>query len=143
MDYITIDDIRHDSIKAYPDTDLQPFVDLTNNWYESFAKSKGITNITDIAFPVPGLVMDLLVSKLQWEFAKSKIGGNNATPGDNDLYFMLMGVFQKDYTDTVVRVTYEMIKGEENIYSNTTVYGTRTGAYGTLMDDFDLFQPEN
>lgn len=126
--YITIDDITNTKIRSYSPTGLQPYLDRTNQWYEDLAMGKGLLP-SEVAYPAPQMCKDLLVARLQRDFAKDRIGGSNMSSNPNDVYVIIYGAEAKSYSDLVVRVTRELIRGEINQYSSTTIFGTRRGAY--------------
>lgn len=133
--YITVDDLTNNKIKTFPTDILQKYVDRGNAWYEDFAKSKGL-EIDEIAYPAPQICQDLIISKVQKDFAQDRIGGtsSNNSP-QSDLYVMIYGAESKDYNDLVVRVTREIIEGDINRYSSTTIFGNKRGAYGRRWNE--------
>jgi len=133
-DYITIDDITSYKMNTFPDEIKQEYVDRGNEWYLSLALSKGVRE-DDIYIPLPQICKDAIIAKIQMDFYKDRIQGNSVETAGVDAYTVLYGVEAKSYSDTIVRITPQLIRGEINKYSSTTIMGRRVGAYGHRFNE--------
>lgn len=74
-EYITVSDIKHRHIKAFPVDQLEEYVATANMWFEDYAKTLEVA-VDDIATPISSTVRAFILAYMYMEFARDAIGGS-------------------------------------------------------------------
>ena len=123
--YLTINDVEAIKIKQLYEADdayIQSFIDETSDWYESYAMNLNIS-ISDIAYPVTSLVMDLLRAELDIRVGKAHIGGTDSMTNTDSVYTVMYNLGREEEKRLLPRINELAISGTQSRAADTVIFG--------------------